>query len=342
MKSWKIDVAVLCIFFVRDEQFKKSFEQVKKARPRVLLLWQDGPRESNPKDIEGIMKCRHIAEDIDWDCKVYKMYNQINYGCDPSTFYAHKWAFSIVDECIILEDDVVVSQSFFTYCKELLDRYESDSRINRICGMNNIGILENSPYDYFFSTTGSVWGWATWKRVADTWDHEYSFLDNQYHIELLKKIKDKKRFPEYLKKCIRHRETGKPHWETINSFSAFLNSRLNIIPTKNMVCNIGVTENATHSVSDIKYMPKGLRKVFNMEVFELEGPINHPPYVIENVEYKEKYMRVMGVGHPLVRYYRRFESLFLRLKYDKARGLWKMISKKILKNRYESFCKTYE
>ena len=31
MKKWDIDVAVLCIFFARPEQFKQSFEAVKKA-----------------------------------------------------------------------------------------------------------------------------------------------------------------------------------------------------------------------------------------------------------------------------------------------------------------------
>ena len=56
MHKWENDVAVLCIFFARPEQFRKSFEQVKKARPRVLLLWQDGPREGRPDDIENIMK----------------------------------------------------------------------------------------------------------------------------------------------------------------------------------------------------------------------------------------------------------------------------------------------
>ena len=31
MEKWNIDVAVLCIFFARPEQFKKSFETVRKA-----------------------------------------------------------------------------------------------------------------------------------------------------------------------------------------------------------------------------------------------------------------------------------------------------------------------
>ena len=42
----------------------------------------------------------------------------------PETMEAQKWAFSIVDKCIVLEDDDVPSQSFFPFCKEMLDRYE--------------------------------------------------------------------------------------------------------------------------------------------------------------------------------------------------------------------------
>lgn len=46
LKSWNIDVSVLIIFFVRDDVLKETFESVRKARPRRLLLWQDGAREA--------------------------------------------------------------------------------------------------------------------------------------------------------------------------------------------------------------------------------------------------------------------------------------------------------
>ena len=104
---------------------------------------------------------------------------------------AHKWAFSIVDKCIILEDDFVVAQSFFSVCKELLDKYENDTRIGRICGANTVGTLRGCPYDYFFSRSGVGGIWATWKRVADEWDETYAFLDDEYHIDT---------FKEYLKR----------------------------------------------------------------------------------------------------------------------------------------------
>ena len=77
----KIDVSVLLIFFNRPETFSKVFEQVKLAKPSRLFLYQDGPRASRPDDLGKIMRCREIAEDIDWDCEVHKFYQEENKGC---------------------------------------------------------------------------------------------------------------------------------------------------------------------------------------------------------------------------------------------------------------------
>ena len=60
----KIDIAVLLLFFNRPDSFEKVFAQVRKARPSRLFLYQDGPR--GEQDLEGIMACRRISQDIDW------------------------------------------------------------------------------------------------------------------------------------------------------------------------------------------------------------------------------------------------------------------------------------
>ena len=96
----KIDVAVLLLFFTRTDSFEKVFEAVREARPTKLFLYQDGPR--GERDLAGIEACRKIAENIDWECEVYRKYQDRNYGCDPSEFLSQKWAFSIVDKCIVL------------------------------------------------------------------------------------------------------------------------------------------------------------------------------------------------------------------------------------------------
>lgn len=184
--KWKIDVPVLLIFFNRPGCFEKVFEQVKKARPSKLFLYQDGAREDNEQDQICVKKCRDIALDIDWDCEVYTKFQEKNYGCDPSEYISQKWAFEHVDKCIILEDDDVPSQSFFPFCKELLDKYENDTRINMICGMNNLETWD-SPYSYLFTETGSIWGWATWKRVVDEWEPNYDLLEDNYNRDKIRR-----------------------------------------------------------------------------------------------------------------------------------------------------------
>ena len=86
----KIDVAVLMLFFNRPDNFQKVFDEVKKARPAQLFLYQDGAR--GERDVPGIEACRQIASDenIDWECEVHRSYQTQNQGCDPSEYLSQK------------------------------------------------------------------------------------------------------------------------------------------------------------------------------------------------------------------------------------------------------------
>ena len=324
-QPWKIDVAVLLIFFRRDEQFKKTFEAVRRAAPKTLLLWQDGPRDGTD-DMEGILKCREIADSVDWDCEVHKFYNEKNYGCDPSTFYSHKWAFSIVDKCIVLEDDFVANESFFRFCKELLDKYENDERINHICGMNVLGEYKNYPYDYFFGYTGSN-AWASWKRVVDGWSEEYAYLNDTHSLNNLQKIHGKK-FDRWYNAARAHKATGVPFWESILCFDSLMNSRVAIIATKNMVENIGMTSDSTHSDTKIEYLTKTEKRLFDIPTWELEFPLKHPPYMVVDAEYFKQLNRFFAIGHPFIAAYRKVYHIF---KYTIHGEIFKKIAKKLKK-----------
>ena len=59
MKSALVDVPVLILFFNRPQQLSQVFEQVKKARPSRLFLYQDGARSE--RDLPGIEACRAAA-----------------------------------------------------------------------------------------------------------------------------------------------------------------------------------------------------------------------------------------------------------------------------------------
>ena len=312
------DVPVLLIFFKRHEPFKKVFECVKQIKPRKLYLYQDGPRDET--DMPGILRCREIAADIDWECDVNQLYQERNYGCDPSEYIAQKWMFDKEDRGIVLEDDDVVSKSFFFFCEDLLEKYKDDQRINMICGMNHLGIYDKPDADYFFTKSGAITGWASWKRVIDEWDPKYSFTEDEYAKHCLKGMLGKY-FDRVYNTWYKQKLTGKEHYEGILGSNLYLNSRLNIVPTRNMVKNIGLTPDATHSTGGLSFIPRAVRCIFFAPIYELEFPLRHPKYVSEDVGYQTKVFKIVCAGG-ITRFLHRVEGRLYRL--FPALGRWTM------------------
>lgn len=314
MKPAAVDVAVLILFFNRPEPLSQVFAQVREARPSRLFLYQDGARDE--RDLADIEACREVVSRIDWECEVHRLYQERNYGCDPSEYISQKWAFSLADKCIVLEDDDVPSVSFFRFCKELLDKYEHDERVSMIAGFNPEEITEGVSSNYFFASTFSIWGWASWRRVVDQWDAHYTFLDDRENMRLLENLIATRDYrDDFVYMCRRHREHGKPYYETIFHASILFNSGLSIVPTRNMINNLGATADSTHFRGSIRTMPRGYRRIFTMRRHDVEFPLRHPRYLIENTAYKESVYRIMGWRHPWIKVARSFEELFLNLRY---------------------------
>lgn len=307
----KIDVAVLIIFFVREKQLKLVFDEVKKARPTKLYLYQDGPRENRPDDNNKILRCREIVSDIDWECEVHTFFQDKNKGCDPSGHIAHNWMLNDAGMGIILEDDTIPSQSFFIFCKELLERYKDDNRIRRICGMNNREFSPNIDGSYFFSRKGSIWGWASWKRTIRDQDTSFSFLDNPYYYKNLEiNYYNAFEYKELIKLIKKRRSSGVDYFESIERTAQDLNYQINIVPKYNMITNCGIDEENTHSTSDIRKLPKSVRRLFNMKRYEIEEELKHPQFVIPNKEYddlqkKTRFKQIVFL----------IEKIFLRILY---------------------------
>lgn len=106
---------VLFIYFNNLERTRAVFEQIRKARPAVLFLYQDGVRAGKGEEKKVLEVREFVENNIDWECVVHKKYQPTNVGCDPSEYLAQTWAFSIADKCIVLEDDDVPTYPFFDF-----------------------------------------------------------------------------------------------------------------------------------------------------------------------------------------------------------------------------------
>lgn len=310
------NVAVLLIFFTRTETLSHTFEAIRQARPSHLLLYQDGPR--NQREADKLAAARSIVADdkIDWQCDVQRSYHTENAGAWASNYQAQRWAFSLHDKCIVLEDDSTPAVSFIRFCTELLNRYENDERIAMIAGFNHEEFTA-APYDYLFTTAMPVWGWASWRRVIDRWDSQYSVVDDTFNMHQLEaNVHNRKEgWKEMLTKIRKHKQGGQPIYETLLWSACTLNSGLTIVPTRNMIHNPGVSAESAHFQRSLRSLPRRMQQLLSMPSHEMQFPLRHPPYVIENVEYKKRVFQIMAWEHPWIKVGRSMEELYRNLRY---------------------------
>lgn len=299
-----IDVPVVLIFFNRDKPLSHVFDSIRKAKPTKLFLIQDGPRSSNSYDSANIKKCREVLENIDWDCKVYKNYSDVNLGCGQRVRTGLDWVFSIVDRAIILEDDCVASQSFYPFCKDLLERFEHDVRVSQICGMNHLGEYKGTNDSYFFSNTGSCWGWATWKRCWDLMEYDMPYIKdenvmNSFLSNYLYNINDKaSQYVRHGKRLLNLLDKNKKlsAWTYQFNMTKCLYSQYNIVSTKNLINNIGMTEDSTHTAGSYDLLPSGVRDVYFMKTHDISFPLIHPKYKFVDDRFESSVNKMMGIG----------------------------------------------
>lgn len=329
MKKSLVDVPVKFNIWIRPELQKNQFDIIKKARPSILFIQSDGGR--NIDEWNAINKNRKMIEDgIDWECKVYKIYEDKNLGMYSMGGKVEKIVWANVDRCIFLEDDQMPSVSFFRFCAELLEKYKDDQRIECICGMNHELISKDVSSDYFFSREGSIWGIATWKRVYLEY-RDFSYSRDPYTLKILKNYTSHDR--ELWESILGYGE-GRYHEghvagvEFYTVFDVYAKHRLQIIPRVNLISNMGADNNAAHS-NELKKLPHGIRKVFNMQRYELDFPLTHPRYIIPDLDYERRRNRIMAKGYPLIKLIRNFEKALLIFYYDGPSALVKRLSKYI-------------
>ncbi len=330
-QPYKTDIAVLMLFFNRPETFRQAFEAVKAARPSRLFLYQDGAREGNEADRAGIEACRQIASDenIDWQCDVQRHYCERNQGCDPSGYLSQRWAFSMADKVAVVEDDVVVAPTFLPFCKEMLDRYEHDDRITMVAGFNTDEMTPGVPYDYFFTSAFSIWGWASWRRVVDKWDGDYSFMRDSFNRQQLAAIaKTRHLRHDFMQMLSDHAAAGKPFFESVFWAAMVMGNGLAVMPTRNMVSNVGATACSTHYTA-LMTMPRGLRRIFTMARHDVQFPLRHPRYIMEYTPYKEHQYRAYAWGHPWIKAMRSMEELWLNVRRGNVRRIAEAVKGRI-------------
>lgn len=264
-------------FFIynRPDLTEVIFNAIAEAKPKKLFVISDGA--AKPEDEEKVRQCREIIERVDWDCEVIKRYPAKNVGPLHGVPEGVQWVFSQVEDCIFLEDDCLPDPSFFTFCETLLDYYRDDTRVMHINGGNFLFDQVPIPQSYYFSRymfTG--YGWASWRRAWKNYDIEMSSLDEFEQQGLWNSVFDDLDEREYWIHKLREVQSRQLFSYCYPIFyAAWSQSGLAIMPSVNLVSNLGWRSDAVHTNTDDRI------HLANIPRRSIER-ITHPKYVVRN------------------------------------------------------------
>jgi hypothetical protein len=271
------DTPVLLILFNRPDKAQRVFSAIREIKPRQLFVAADGPRVNKPTDIERCAATRRVIDQVDWACELYTLFREENRGCGYGPAEAITWFFSHVEEGIILEDDCLPDQSFFPYCAELLARYRTNESIGIISGTNQLKQWKQNKQSYIFSVLGGTWGWASWRRAWMKFDYSALAWHTDEGKSRVRTMLKSERFYSHFEKefTTYFAEERSDVWDFQWYFARLYMGGNSIVPTVNLISNIGFDGDGTHT-----FTSKTTSVI--IPVNSLQFPIVHPKIKIDS------------------------------------------------------------
>ncbi|WP_341715024.1 glycosyltransferase family 2 protein [Limnobacter sp.] len=301
------------LVFNRPDVTEQVFQAVRNVRPPRLYVAADGPRPGRPQDEETTALVREVFKQVDWPCEVHTRFLTENLGCRNAVSSAIDWFFSKEEQGIVLEDDVLPSPAFFSYCDTMLERYKHDERVFSVVGNNLVEPWYQHPESYFFSKVFFVWGWASWRRAWQHYDVNMAAWPNtRLQVNALPYKPKQKLHHAYWDLVFDLAFKNQiSTWDHQWTFAHWENNAVCVTPANNLVRNIGFGADATHtSGSDPEYVKR-------LQVAQQFVPGSSSPAVVDNRRYYEHMSRIV-LGISVITWVRlslrRFPTIFAQLK----------------------------
>jgi hypothetical protein len=246
-----VNTPVLLLLFNRPGCTKVLLNKIASLSLNNLYIVVDGPRKGNVDDNINCKIVQELVESTAFNSnQVFKKIRTENLGCRHGVKDAIDWFFSEETEGIILEDDCIPDDTFFTFCEKLLERYKETENVLAISGDNFLlGQLQTHD-SYYFTKYFHAWGWATWKRAWEKYDFNMdgfpSFVERNM-LSYYKVSDEEKQCLENLYTSVYNDPNRQNSWAYPFSFTVLNNHAFCIAPAKNLVNNIGFSIDATHT-----------------------------------------------------------------------------------------------
>jgi len=247
---------ILLLIYNRPEHTRLVLHRLRELGITELYVSADGP-----KDSADMVACRN-AQDA---CRITGMnlisnFRTTHLGCKNGVISGINWFFNHVESGIILEDDCIPNAAFLDFCSHMLEQYASNSSVYMVSGNNPLGTWE-SGHSHHFSRIGHIWGWATWRDRWENFDPDLrnleSFSENNGFTRLFGNTEIPKELKQNVESALSgYLDTWDFQWTTHHAILG----RLAIVPSENLIENIGFGSAATHTTTRPKWISSHVRK----------------------------------------------------------------------------------
>lgn len=211
-----------------------------------LYIYVDGPR--NNTDLKLVEETREVAKQFSGVTEKCLVIREENLGLGKSLKTGVTEILSKHDKVIVLEDDLIVTDSFLKYMNTGLKKYQLETRVASIHGYC-FGFDQpiKSP---FFLRGADCLGWATWRDRWESidWDpkllmakiqdqdliREFNLNDSHSHFSVLE----------------RELKKGFHSWAIYWHASMFSQGRLTLFPGTSLIEYAGADGSGTHVVEN--------------------------------------------------------------------------------------------
>jgi hypothetical protein len=229
---------IVLITFKKHSALEEILTVISSYNPPKLYIFQD--KAESEEDFILTEKVNNIIQNFNFNYPIEFIRHKTPLKLNKAVKNALDYCFDIEEKLIILEDDIVPTDSFFNFCNHLLVKYDGSSEIGCINGCNLEAVRVENKY-FLSDISFPYWGWASWR---DKWA-KFS-LDNYYWEHDKNKIVKSifKENQKFFQDIFDGNARSLNVWDLQWNVSLIANGYKTLIPAVNLIENKGFEKDA--------------------------------------------------------------------------------------------------
>ena len=244
MNSQNIESALI-IAYRRHENVSRLIHILSKKGINRIYVAIDCNSPSDPASLLDVKKTIDVTMEASrrMPGQIRMAVHSENVGCSAAVLSACDWFFENEEFGVILEDDCIPAEEFFSYANHARNIIETNSNVWLFCG-TQFASQEKSEDSWSLSRYALIWGWGTSKR---NWNEIRSSLKEEFLRILSKEISFVEK--QYWNAGASRSSSGVVDaWDNVLIHRMLTLGKKSILPKYALVSNVGNDLAATHTV----------------------------------------------------------------------------------------------